>query len=112
MFQLTMSHLHDDPTKQKHDSDSCVPNIEDGLVALSAFQLYLEQLSNSYGVKFDVEVPLEPNCLLNATAKLSGMHGTSLIEVTLSNPAPQDDPERIVELMRLKAKYTYQITPE
>lgn len=112
MFQLTMSHLHDDPTKQKHDSDSSVGHIEDGLVALTAFQRYVEQLSNNYGIKFDIEVPLEPNCLLNAKATMSGMRGTSLIEVTLSSPESQDDPERIVELMRLRAKYTYQITPE
>lgn len=114
MFQLVMSHIHDEVKAQRFDTDSCVGNIADGLVAIQAFQAYIAKLSESYGIEFtlgDIQ-PDDTSTVLRAWAPMpEDVHGTATIYVELQKPTPQDDIERIVELMRVKARFTTMIHP-
>lgn len=110
MFQLAMSHIHDEAHNNKHDSDSAVGNIEDGLVALQAFQAYIAQLGATYGTSFTLAEDFQngTGTLLSAWAHLpNNPRGPSTVYVELQRPTPLDDVERIVDLMRVKAHYTH-----
>jgi hypothetical protein len=107
MFQITMSHIHDEARSERFDTDSCVSGIEDGLIALQAFQAYIAELRNSYGITFELgdstdRVPLRAS----ARMEKNSIHGPATIYVELQRPEPHTDVERIVELMRVKARYT------
>ena len=108
MFQISMSHIHADSRYERYDTDSSVGHIEDGLVAIEAFQMYLAKLSESYGITFRFDATdTDERTILRARADMTDMHGDALIEVELQRPEPQSDPAHIVELMRVKAKYTF-----
>ena len=108
MFQLVMSHIHDEVRNERHDSDSCVPNIADGLVAIQAFQAYIARLSTDYGIEFHLsDTSDSPTTVIAAWASMTGPHGDSSIYVELQRPKPQGDVDRILDLMRTKARYTH-----
>ena len=107
MFQLVMSMIHDESASEKWDSDSVVSNIEDGIVACQAFTRYIERLSRDYGIDFVLSPDDNEARVLGAWAELDGMHGRASIYVELQRPQPHDDVDRILDLMRIKARYTH-----
>jgi hypothetical protein len=111
MFQLVMSHIHAKPQDDRYDTDSCVGNIEDGLVAIQAFWSYVAKLSADFGIDFvlydpNVDGALSNTTVLTAKADFPNSHGGATIWVELQAPAPQNDVDRILTLMRTKAHYS------
>lgn len=116
MFQIAMSHIHHLSEDERYDTDTSVPNIGDGLVAIQAFWTYLDRLQQDFGIKFELYDPersgaIDDGIVLAARAEFPNSHGGADIWVELQKPAPNNDVERIMTLLRTRSRYTNMIHP-
>jgi hypothetical protein len=113
MYQIAMSVVHDLADDEKYDSDSFVHGIPDLGVGLKATIQYCRAIEQQLGVAFttststDWVMDLDSPLYYKAEASMqSPGRGPATIYVELQTSPTRDNPEEIVHMMQVMAKFT------